>query len=200
MYQPREGKIGTLPSTLEVLLLPKGSPAFLEPAQIETMLDRLSGMTLQIQQLKGALKQAETENPPFDLALQGWAADHGLPYAEVNNRVRAWSEDVLAHRNEASLVKQAEAELGLRHYEQAGLLFQSAANISKAALHRKQENLPSGLRRDLRNEVQLDIKSATALQSGRLSKPRLRFLRRPNTKPKLNTIKIRRMPRFGRYG
>ena len=42
VYEPREGLLTAIPKTLEIALLPKGSPALLNPAQIEAMLDRLS--------------------------------------------------------------------------------------------------------------------------------------------------------------
>ncbi len=168
VYRPAGGLLLKVERTLKVGLVPKGSPALLEPAQLEAMLNRLSNQSLQIQQLKAALNKEKNEETPFDVALRAWAADHGLAYDELDTRMRQWSEDVLAHRSEASLVKQAEAELGLRHYEKAGILFQSAAAVSRTALHHDQESYLAGLRQDLRNEVQLDFKSASALQSARL--------------------------------
>ncbi len=40
IYQPADGQLAALPTTMKVSMLPKGSPALLGPAQIEAMLHR----------------------------------------------------------------------------------------------------------------------------------------------------------------
>jgi tetratricopeptide (TPR) repeat protein len=164
VYQPSEGLLAGVPATLTIVLLPKGSPALLEPVQIEAMLNRLSRLSAQNQQLRVSLNNVEHQKLDFDQALRDWATTNGLPYNEVNEKVRAWSDDVLAHREQSSLVKQAEAELGLRHFERAAVLFQGAANSSKLALHQGQEKYLSQRRKELHAMVQEAEQSASAFQ------------------------------------
>ena len=42
IYQPADGQLSALPTTISVSMLPKGSPALLGPAQIQAMLHRMS--------------------------------------------------------------------------------------------------------------------------------------------------------------
>jgi hypothetical protein len=164
VYKPSEGLVTAVTAVLTVELLPKGSPALLEPAQIEAMLNRLSRLSIQNQRLKVSLSKAESQKPDFDQALRDWAAGNGLPYEEVNERVHRWADEVLAHREEASLSKQAEAELGLRHFERAAILFQGAANVSKQALHKEQESYLARRRDELRALLKESEQSAAAYQ------------------------------------
>ena len=110
IYQPGEGILTDVHSTLTIILLPKGSPALLQPAQIEAMLNRLSRLSIQNQQLQVSLTKAEHQKPDFDQLLRNWASTNGLPYDQVDQQMRAWANDVLEHRQESSLTKQAEAE------------------------------------------------------------------------------------------
>ena len=164
VYKPSEGLVTGISHTLTVVLLPKGSPALLEPAQIEAMLDRLSRLSVQNQRLKFSLGKLESQKPDFDQAIREWSVANGLPYQEVNDRIQSWAADVLAHRKEASLTKQAEAELGLRHFENAATLFQGAANTSKQALHQEQESYLTRRRTELRALFQASQQSAAAFQ------------------------------------
>jgi tetratricopeptide (TPR) repeat protein len=161
IYQPSEGLLRAIPATLEVALLPKGSPALLDPPQVEAMLSRLS---VRNQQLHMALSKVENQKPDFDGALRQWAASNGFAFEEVDQKVRAWAEDILAHKQAASLEQQAEAELGLRHFEQAGALFQAAANVSEEALDNDEEKYLTKLRTDLRDFVQKKTQAAQAFE------------------------------------
>ena len=164
VYQPSEGLLTAVPATLTVALLPKGSPALLEPQQIEAMLNRLSRLSIQNQQLQVSLTKAEHQKPDFDQLLHNWATTNGLPYDQVDQRMRVWATDILDHRQEASLTKQAEAELALRNFENAAKLFQGAASTSKRALHREQESYLIGQRETLRSMFKESTQSADAFQ------------------------------------
>jgi hypothetical protein len=162
IYQPPEGRFQTVPSTpLNLVLLPKGSPLLLEPAKIEAMLDRLSRLSMQNQRLRLSLTKLENQPPDFDRALRDWAASNGFAYAEVDNRVRAWANEMLAHRERASLNHQAEAELGLRHFESAARLFAAAADESHAELQEGQKEFLEHQRELLRKVVQLSSQAAS---------------------------------------
>ena len=164
VYQPSEGLLNAVPSTLTVALLPKGSPALLDPPQIEAMLNRLSRLSIQNQQMQVSLTKAEHQKPDFDQLLHNWATTNGLPYDQVDQRMRAWATDILDHRQEASLTKQAEAELALRNFENAAKLFQGAASTSKLALHREEESYLIGRREALRSLFKESTQGADAFQ------------------------------------
>jgi hypothetical protein len=164
VYRPSEGLLPAVSSALTVVLLPKGSPALLEPEQIEAMLNRLSRLSIQNHRLKLSVSKLESQKLDFDQLIRDWAIANGLSPDEVNDRVRSWATDVLAHKKEASLIKQAEAELGLRHFERAAILFQGAANASKLALERDQENYLARRRKELRTLVQESQQGASAFQ------------------------------------
>jgi hypothetical protein len=163
IYQPAEGMVGAAQQQLTLKLLPKGSPALLEPAKIEAMLNRLSRLTLQNQQLQVQLSQAQQEQKPdFDAMLTEWATENGFSYDEVNQKVQGWSQEVLAHRQEKSLTEQAEAELGLRDYADAATLFAGAAAASDDALDREQQQYLAQRRTELRNSLVAHWQSVTA--------------------------------------
>ena len=164
VYQPGEGILTDVHPTLTIVLLPKGSPALLQPAQIEAMLNRLSRLSIQNQHLLASLQKAENQKPDFDQALHDWAIANGLPYNEVNDRVHAWASDVLAHREQASLVKQAEAEMGLRHYGLAAVLFQTAADENQSELDHERNAFVVQQRERLRNRIQNSSQAANMLQ------------------------------------
>ncbi|HEY6412539.1 MAG TPA: hypothetical protein VIX42_02555 [Edaphobacter sp.] len=164
VYQPGEGILADIHPTLTIVLLPKGSPALLQPAQIEAMLNRLSRLSIQNQQLQVSLTKAEHQKPDFDQLLRNWATANGLPYDQVDQQTRAWANQVLEHRQEASLTKQAEAELALRNFENAAKLFQGAALTSKLALHREQENYLVARREALRSLFKESTQGADAFQ------------------------------------
>ena len=162
VYEPREGLLTAIPKTLEIALLPKGSPALLNPAQIEAMLDRLSRLSVRKQQLRAALAKAET--PDFDVVLRDWADAKGFSYAEVDQKVHAWAEEVIAHREQESLERQAEAELGLRHYQKAAALFEALTNSTKSALDKGQDAYLAGRRAQLRDYLNQCSKAIKAFQ------------------------------------
>jgi len=167
VYQPSEGILTDVHPTLTIVLLPKGSPALLQPAQIEAMLDRLSRLSVQNQQLQVSLNKAEHQKPDFDQLLRNWASNNGLPYDQVDQQMRIWANDVLEHRQESSLTKQGEAELALRHFENAAKLFQGAALTSKLALHSEQESYLVARRAALRSLFKESTQSADAYQLAR---------------------------------
>ena len=167
IFQPGEGLLKAVPRNLEIALVPKGSPALLEPTQIEAMLDRLSHLSVRNEQLRVALTKAENQRPDFDVALRDWATTKGLPYEEVDRKVREWSEDVLSHRAAASMEKQAQAELGLRHYEQAAVLFKASADVSGLALDKGQDKYLATRRKELSDYVEKCNQSSKAFQFAR---------------------------------
>lgn len=169
IYTPPDGVLGDkVSSTLPVVLLPKGSPAFMEPAQIEAMMNRLSGEMRKIQELKTELNQAKNEKPDFEVALEQWASDHGLVYAELDQKLRDWAQDIATHEEGKSDVLKAEAELALRQYEKARELFQRAAGKSRSALQRdleKKEQVLKETRQDLYDDVQRTVQSTNSSRS-----------------------------------
>lgn len=164
VYQPSEGILTDVHPTLTIILLTRGSPALLQPAQIEAMLNRLSRLSNQNQQLQVSLNKAEHQKPDFDRLLRNWASTNGLPYDQVDQQMRAWANEVLDHRQEASLTKQGEAELALRHFENAAKLFQGAALTSKLALHREQESYLVARRAALRSLCEESTQGSDAFQ------------------------------------
>jgi hypothetical protein len=162
IYQPAEGLLTGVPSALTLVLLPKGSPALLEPTQIEAAMRRLSLLTVQDRKLKLALGKVENEKPSFDTAVQAWAADHGFLPDEVDKRMRAWADDVLARKQEKSLEEQAEAELVLRHYDRAAALFLGVVNSKKDALRKEQEKYLERRHKDLSEIIQAAMQTAGA--------------------------------------
>jgi len=164
IYQPSEGLLSTVPKNLRIVLLPKGSPALLEPAQIEAMLGRLSRLTLQNQQLKAAIAKPEGQKPSFDESLRGWATENGFAFDDVDQRVQAWSKAVLAHKEESSLTKQAEAEFGLRHFEEAARLFEVAADKNLEALDQREKDFADFQHEQLRELFQHYSQEAKSFQ------------------------------------
>jgi hypothetical protein len=167
ILQPGEGLLKAIPASLEVALVPKGSPALLDPPQIEAMLDRLSRLSVRNEQLSAALTKARNQPPDFDVALRDWATMNGFAYNDVDQKVRAWAEEALAQREQLSLEQQAEAELGLRHYPQAAALFQGAASLSKIALDKGEEEYIAKRHKDLSSYVGQSGKAVEALRYAR---------------------------------
>lgn len=168
IFQPAEGLLKAIPASLEVALVPKGSPALLDPPQIEAMLDRLSRLSVRNEQLSAALAKTRNQAPPdFDVALRDWATTNGFEYNDVDQKVRAWAEEALAHREQLSLEQQAEAELALRQYQQAAALFQGAANLSKIALDKGEEEYIAKRHKDLSSYLEQSGKAAEALRYAR---------------------------------
>jgi hypothetical protein len=112
------------------------------------------------QQLRVAINRAENQKPDFDSALRQWAASNGFAFEEVDQKVRSWAEDIVAHKQAASLEQQGEAELALRHFEQAGALFEKAANASEEALDKEEEQHLANRRTELRDFVQEKTQAA----------------------------------------
>jgi hypothetical protein len=69
IFQPAEGLLSALPAKISIQMLPKGSPALKDPAQIEAMLYSYSR---RVQKLEAAVAQAQ-QQPDFARALQEWA-------------------------------------------------------------------------------------------------------------------------------
>jgi hypothetical protein len=176
IYTPADGVLGDkVPATLQVSLLPKGSPAFLKPAQIEAMMNRLwsamrknQELMKELTQAKEEVTQAKNEKSDFDLALEEWASDHGLVYAELDQKLREWAQDIETHQEGKSLTLLAEAALGLRNYEEAGRLYHQSGEASLRAFKRdeeQEERATKKKRQDLFDYVQSLAKSAWAFQS-----------------------------------
>jgi hypothetical protein len=166
IYQPAEGAVGAAQQQLTLKLLPKGSAALLEPAQIEAMLSRLSRLSLQNQQLQSQLSKQETAKPSIDQLLRDWAAANGFSYDEVNGKVQGWAQDVVAHRQEKSLTERAEAELAMGHYDNAAKLFAQSADTSDDELERQTQQLLEQQHAALRTSIQAHLQSAKSDQLG----------------------------------
>lgn len=151
-----------------IRLLRKGSAALLEDPQIEALLGDLGGVSFRGEELTDALQSDAGTAAPFELSLQDWAASRGLPYEQVDKRVRAWSEETYAHREGASPLQQGEAALGARRYEEAGnILAGAAAAIRQAEEHRRSPALEE-VRKALSERLALYARSAAARDSARL--------------------------------
>jgi tetratricopeptide (TPR) repeat protein len=124
----------------------------------------LARLSVRNQQLRVSLSKSEKQKPDFDGALRDWAASNGFAFEEVDQRVRAWAEDIIAHKQATSLEQQAEAQLGLRHFEQAGAMFQAAANVAEEALDNEEEEYLTKRRPELRDFVQKKTQAALAFE------------------------------------
>ena len=175
MYEPRDGQIripteaelsGTRPQKRALIqLLPPGSKNF-ESQPYLTAVARLLVEKALLDQRLDNVQIASSAS--LDHAVRDWAAQHRLPYSDVNARFHAWANDVLAHSSnasddETSLETRADAELMSKHYEQAAAMFDNIANLRRGARRRKEEQHLAELREDLRRELVSKLKSGFAL-------------------------------------
>jgi tetratricopeptide (TPR) repeat protein len=137
IYQPADGQLSAVPSTVTIQLLPKGSPALLGPAQIEAILHRSLLQVGSLQQknrlLKQEIAQGANQKQGLDDALAAWAKANGFDSTEVDQHVQEWAKEIQARAERASVQQKALAELALKHYGAAGQLFEKAEYASTDA-------------------------------------------------------------------
>ena len=122
IYSPADGQLQAFKPEVTIQLLPKGSPALLDPTQIEAMLYRLS---LENKQLKQELKAA-AETDDLTAAMNQWASAHGFLPADVDKKVQSWATDI-QHQAHPSDRQKALAELAFKHYGAAAQLLNKVA-------------------------------------------------------------------------
>ncbi len=118
IYQPADGQLSALPATINVTMLPKGSPALLGPAQIQAMLHRMSLQISTLQKKNVALAgqensgqansgqaksaqvnterpgAAQAQKPDLGAALAEWAQSNGFSAGQADQQVQKWAEDI----------------------------------------------------------------------------------------------------------
>ena len=138
IYQPADGQLSAVPSTVTVQLLPKGSPALLGPSQIEAILHRsvlqVNSLQKQNHVLKEEVAGALPQKKDLNDALSDWAKANGFPPTEVDQHVQQWAQDIQAKSARATEEQKALAELALKHYGAAAGLFEKAADADAAGL------------------------------------------------------------------
>jgi chemotaxis protein histidine kinase CheA len=132
IYQPADGQLPVLPATINVSMLPKGSPALLGPAQIEAMLHRTLLLVSSLQKQVAAMRQntavGQNQNPDLGAAISAWAQTNGFSAAQVNQQVEQWAERIQRQSAQATAEQKALAELALNHYAKAAQLFKDASD------------------------------------------------------------------------
>jgi tetratricopeptide (TPR) repeat protein len=135
IYQPADGQLSTLPGTINVSVLPKGSSALLGPAQIEAMLHRTLVQVSALQKQVTALKQnaaAQNQKPDLGAALAEWAQANGFSDDQVKQQVEQWAQGIQRQSAQATTAEQkALAELALNHYANAAQLFNEAGDADR---------------------------------------------------------------------
>ncbi len=132
IYQPADGQLPALPATINISMLPKGSPALLGPAQIEAMLHRtllqVNSLQKQVSALKAGAAQAQ---PDLGAAIAGWAQANGFSSAKADEQVQQWAEAIQRQSGQATAEQKALAELALKHYAAAAQLFNQASDADR---------------------------------------------------------------------
>jgi tetratricopeptide (TPR) repeat protein len=136
IYQPADGQLPTLPTTVGINMLPKGSPLLLGAAQIEAMLHRsllqISSLQKQLTAQNSAAAQSQT--PDLGSAIAQWAQANGFSSAEVDQQVQQWAQKIQNQSAQATNDQKALAELALKHYANAAQLFNQASNADQAQI------------------------------------------------------------------
>ncbi len=132
IYQPPEGALTALPPTVNVSLLPKGSPALLGPAQIQAMLHRMSlevsSLEKQNTAMQTQLNASQQSKPDLGGAIADWAQANGFSAAQVDNQVQQWAESIQKQSAQATDEQKALAQLALKNFGAAAQLFGQASN------------------------------------------------------------------------
>jgi tetratricopeptide (TPR) repeat protein len=133
IYQPADGQLPALPATINISMLPKGSPALLGPAQIEAMLHRTLLQVNSLQKQVSALKAgaAQAQQPDLGAAIAGWAQANGFSSAKADEQVQQWAEAIQKQSGQATAEQKALAELALKHYAAAAQLFNQASDADR---------------------------------------------------------------------
>jgi tetratricopeptide (TPR) repeat protein len=168
IYQPADGQLSAVPSTVTIQLLPKGSPALLGPSQIEAMLHRSLLQVNSLQQqnhlLKEELADESKQKKGLADALTDWADQNGFAAADVDQHVQQWAKDIQAKSDHATQEQKALAELALKHYGAAAKLFEKAADADAAGLDSDEQEFLKGQREKLRQLLSDTQQAAAAFQ------------------------------------
>jgi tetratricopeptide (TPR) repeat protein len=135
IYQPADGQLTALPASINVSLLPKGSPALLGPPQIEAMLHRtlvqVSSLQKQVTALKQSAAAAQDQEPDLGAAIAGWAQANGFSAAQADQQVQQWAEGIQKQSGQVTAEQKALSELALKHYANAARLFNVAGDADR---------------------------------------------------------------------
>jgi tetratricopeptide (TPR) repeat protein len=133
IYQPADGQLAALPTTVKISLLPKGSAALLGPAQIEAMLHRMLLQVNSLQKQVSTLKAGAAQGQQSDLgaAIAGWAQANGFSSGQVDQQVQQWAAGIQKQSGQATAEQKALAELALKHYAAAAQLFNQASDADR---------------------------------------------------------------------
>lgn len=189
IYLPASGELDVssgLPTKVTIRLLPKGSPALLEPAQIQAMLRRMSieisALRRQNSTLRGQTGTAEPQQKPdLGAAIADWAQTNGFSSAQVDQQVQQWANGIENQSGAATAEQKALAEMALQHYGAAAQLFNQASAADQQqltaedsqeqaleqqmkALHAAQQKLLDTERASLRALLDHSQQAATAEQ------------------------------------
>ena len=165
VYQPADGQLAALPTTVKVSLLPKGSTALLGPAQIEAMLHRtllqVNSLEKQVSALKAGAAQAQ--QPDLGAAIAAWAQANGFSSGQVDLQVQQWAAGIQKQSGQATAEQKALAELALKHYAAAAQLFNQASDADRQEI---------GAEDAEEQALQAQVKALEAAQQGLLDKQR----------------------------
>ena len=138
IYQPADGQLAALPTTVKISLLPKGSAALLGPAQIEAMLHRtllrVNSLEKRVSTLKAGAGQGQGQQADLGAAIAGWAQANGFSSGQVDQQVQQWAEGIQKQSEQATAEQKALAELALKHYAAAAQLFNQASDADRQEL------------------------------------------------------------------
>jgi tetratricopeptide (TPR) repeat protein len=165
VFQPADGQLSGLPTSVTVRLLPKGSVLLLGPPQIEAMLQRLSiqnrAKNQEIHALKAELAVVQSQKPDdLTAAMTEWAKTNGFDLAEVDKQVQQWAEDIQKRKDQATANEKALAELALKHYGVAAQLFDQAADDIGQSMDDEEKRFLEERRKQLRELVDKKFQSA----------------------------------------
>jgi hypothetical protein len=135
IYQPADGQLPALPATININMLPRGSPALLGPAQIEAMLHRtllqVSSLQKQVTTLKQNAAAAPNQKPDLGAAIAEWAQANGFSATQADQQVQQWAEGIENQSGQVPAEQKALAELALNHYANAAQLFNQAGDVDR---------------------------------------------------------------------
>ena len=167
IYQPADGQLPALASTIKVIMLPKGSPALLGPAQIEAMLHRsllqINSLQKQNRALQGEIAEAQSQKPDLGRALVAWAQANGFSPVQVNRQVQVWAQNIQLQSAQATAQQKALAEVALKHYAAAAQLFNQAADTDGDELDAEEQAFLEARRGKLRQLIDDREQAADAL-------------------------------------
>lgn len=168
IYQPADGQLAGLPSTVKIQLLPKGSAALLGPVQIEAMLHRallqVNSLEKENRFLKTEVATAQSQKQDLGPALSAWALANGFSASDVDQRVQQWAQQIQQDSAHATLQQKALAEVALKHYASAAKLFNQAADADSSELDAEEQAFLSARRDKLRQLINDREQSAGADQ------------------------------------